>query len=71
MTIGSSTCLMEFSKTHPEIFDLLQCQFARTVSAMQIIEAANGKGETHTTTSNRLHKQHPAPVLTYVYSLKV
>ena len=51
MPIDSSTCLMEFSKTHPEILDLLQCQFAHTISATQIIEAANDSRETYTTTS--------------------
>ena len=40
--VDSSTRLMDFAKTHPEIFDLLWCQYAYTMSATRIIEAAHG-----------------------------
>ena len=39
--VGFLTCLIEFSKTHREVFDLLQRQFSHTMSVTQIIEAVH------------------------------
>jgi len=40
--VDSSTRLMDFANVHGEVFDLLWCVFAFTMSATRIIEAAHG-----------------------------
>ena len=40
--INSSTRLMDFVKTHQEIFDLFWFEYAQTISSTQIIEATHG-----------------------------
>ena len=42
MPVESLTHLMDFGKTHPEIFGLLWCQYAHTMFATRIIETVHG-----------------------------